>query len=443
MYIEKKLPSVLRPIVEKWGKSGTSFYLGPENIFFYKGKRIRYRSNPGISSRKGSWYAKSKDWTSDQVPLLKSSQVEDVAMCLAQYHKPSSWAILVDYRCNYACPMCPFWGEGYNGDYWVGRENLRRVMPKEEVFSYIDILVENNIETVTLSSPGEIFLYPDWEEISGYAAKKGLRVGVITNGSMIGPKFVKRMEAAGITNVSVSLDALSQETYAKVRSDKDRDYNRAMESPILLKENGFTVQVAFVRQKENLHEVSAFKEYWRQKPIDSISIGFQTEYSDGLSKDKLELNKQDDFIHGICSWYGNFVVLNNGIVTACCEMQTLYKDDHSFELPVVKFGQADYARTVSEMNKLLSEKNSPLLPICKKCAMYTLPFVLEEEIGDWIVTRIGGKETWTRNSTVKGIYKILMKHAPSVVPLARVIYLKAQKVANQSVYLTNKIRRLT
>lgn len=392
-YKSKNMPDLLLPVVNKWSKKGMRFYLGPENMFRYQRKNLQFKCNPNIPTTYGSWYVKSIGFKGN-IPDLTKEQFGDIATHLIQYFKPVSWGLIVDYRCNYSCSMCPFQGKGYVGDYWTDRQSQKRIMPEDEAIQYIDKLAQNKVNRVVLTSPGELFLYPHWERVASYIAEKGLIVTIITNGSLINTQMCQRMIKAGIQEVNVSLDAVSQKIYAQVRSDQLKHYKTAMQAPLLLKKYGFKVRVNFVRQKRNIHEVDEFIKYWKDTEVDFISIGFQTEYHDGFSVDKIGYQKEY-FIPGFCSWYGNFVILADGTVTACCMMQTLYKDQESHGLPKMHFLKFPYQDIVKRMNKLMN-KDSPLNPICQKCSMYTIPTSDYYTVDGWKLIRTRGKESWER-----------------------------------------------
>lgn len=425
MLREHNLPASLRPVVDAWDKKGVKFYVGPENLFSFKGKKIKYLANPDITSRPGSWYAVSEGFTYEQVPQLTTGQIEDVATHLATFLRPERFVLLVDYRCNYRCPMCPHWGEGYVGDYWDERQSLRRVVPKEEVLADIDTLAANGIEAVCITSPGELFLYPHWKEVTSYAAKKGLLVTTITNGSLLDKKMCQTLRDCGISAVSVSLDAVSQPVYAEVRSPSVRHYHTATNAPLLLKDEGLMVTVAFVIQKANQHEKDAFLQHWRNTPVDEIYIGYETEYHDGFSVTKAPI-ADDEFVHGLCSWWGNFLVQNNGNTTGCCGMTLVYRDNEAHGLPVTDFRKQPFSEIMQTMGDLISKPDSPLLPICRNCAMYTLPVIEEEYVDGWQVSRMRGMENWRRNGYKLRIRSFLERNAPAMLPFAQKVYRRAR-----------------
>lgn len=394
MFIDKEVPLILKGIIDKWIKEDKEFLINSDIISNYKGKKICYKyCNDEINNKR--WYAKRYKYN-DRVNGITEEQYEDIAKCLIQYYKPNKWTIILDYKCNYSCPMCPFQGDGYVGDYWIERQKLKRVMPIEEVKQIIDKLYNNNIYKICLTSPGELFLYPFWREAVSYAKSKKMEVSTITNGSLINESLCKEMSSLGIDSVSVSLDAISEETYSKVRSNIKQNYLNAINSPIIMKKHGINVNVHFVRQKDNIHETEEFVAYWKNKEVDSISIGYQTEYHDGYSKDVLDFGK-DRFLQGMCSWYGNFAILADRTVTACCEMQTLYKDDYTYDLPRMDFIKMPYDEIVRTMNELMYKDGSPLEEICKRCAMFTIPVYTKEKNLGWTLTCTKGQKVWRRN----------------------------------------------
>lgn len=414
MYQNKNLPESLLTVVEKWSNSCKDFYLGPENIFLYQGRKIKYLSNPDIPEEKGTWFAASGNFDSGIIPELTREQIEEIALCLAKYFRPYRWSITLDYHCNFTCSMCPFHGGGYesdfNEDYWKRRMSQKRVFPKDEAFDIIDVIAGNGITQLNLGTVGELFLYPYWREVANYAHKKEMELGTITNGSMINDELCKSMKEVGIVNVRVSLDALTYETYSKVRSSIRKNFETAVNAPLLLKKHGFTVNVHFVKVQENIHEAKDFLEYWKGTDVDSISMANQLVYHERVTTDKplsMDANPQyesasgrDEFIHGICSKYGNFITQLNGNVVGCCEMTALYLDDDPGGLPVLNFKNDSFDQCIESLKGLIMDKKSPLLSVCWKCPLYTL-FTEEETVPGWRVYRTKERETWVRLGTSK------------------------------------------
>ena len=78
--------------------------------------------------------------------------------------------------------MCGQWGEGG----WarkLPKEVISKGLPIEQLEIFIDD-ISSFKPAITLFG-GEPFLYPDWENLVYYIKSKGLRVNVITNGTLI------------------------------------------------------------------------------------------------------------------------------------------------------------------------------------------------------------------------------------------------------------------
>lgn len=409
MYESKNLCEPIKAVVDKWNKEGRDFYIGPENIFRYKNRDIEYKTSMEINSTKNSWYASNKEFK--DIPELELWQIKDISNELIKYYKPNTIGLILDYRCNYKCKMCPFHGKGYKGEYWNNRQGLMRTVQKEEAFILIDKINNNGIKNIVLSSAGEIFSYPYWEDVAQYADSKNMKTTIITNGSMIDEEMCKRIKTVGIANVSVSIDALSEEVYIQVRNTSIENYKKAINAPILLKKYGFNVNIHFVIQEENKHELEEFKEYWKNQNIDSLSIGYEIQHTEkGYMYSKSEVstgNKEEDI--GICSKYGDFVILQNGVVTGCCEMQLLINDLDSFGIPNVNFLEEEYDNIINKVNDLIAKDEAPLRKHCSECALYTNLFVEKEHVGAWIVTKKRNHEVWIRNRFVVDEKKIIDK----------------------------------
>ena len=186
-------------------------------------------------------------------------------MAMLQSYKPTSWSLLLDWRCIYTCPMCPFHGEGYTGDYWKNRQKQRTVVPLETAKWRIDLLKHYGASHLSLISSGEIFLYPYWKDVADYAKDLGFSLGTTTNGAMITPELCQELIKHGFTNISVSHDAITFETYKQVRSADRKNFEAAMKAPEMLTDAGLKVNVHFVQQDANIHEKQQYIDMWKNQ----------------------------------------------------------------------------------------------------------------------------------------------------------------------------------
>lgn len=400
----KNIPRSLEPVVNRWVAEGKEFYVGPENLFLFDAHKIQFLSNPDIPTAAGSWHCdtRSNGNAAGPIPELSASQIQELAMELARHHQPTKWTLCLDYHCNYDCPMCPYHGSGYEEeeqfkDYWEKHASQKKVVTLEDAIRLIDILDQNGIKILSIQSAGELFLYPFWKEVARYAHGKGMKLWGITNGSLIDEKVCQILQETGFTDMRVSLDAFSYDVYSKIRSRRKEWYDRAMAAPRLLTQHGIKVNVHFVKQDVNLHEIDAFLNHWKQSPdVDSISIAAQFVYSEDGCANKFENDiPRSRYVHGLCTKYGNFSSWNDGTIIPCCGATPVYTDNDSHGLPKLKLNGGNFKESLEAMNRLMSDPQSPFKKFCAKCSLYTA-YSTEKKVDGWIVNITPERETWRR-----------------------------------------------
>jgi MoaA/NifB/PqqE/SkfB family radical SAM enzyme len=103
------------------------------------------------------------------------------------------WEITL--ACNAACVHCGSRAGPARPDELDAREALE----------LCDALADLGTREVTLSG-GEPLLRPDWPEIAGRLAARGVRVDVISNGLALDDAAAKRMAEAGVAGATLSID---------------------------------------------------------------------------------------------------------------------------------------------------------------------------------------------------------------------------------------------
>lgn len=388
MFQKENVPKKLESIVERWNQQEKEYYIGPENLFFYNHHQITYKGGEDIPL--SGWRASNGKASNNY--MLSKEDVEDIAQELLQYYKPTKWTLILDWHCNYQCPMCCYHGDGManDEDYYKDRGGQKKVVSKEEAYERIDCLADYGIKSLSIMSMGEILLYPYWREVSIYAHNKGLDLWTITNGSLWTEDTVKEAVAMGYTDIRVSLDTISYETYKHIRSDKKEYYERAIRLPELLMKYGIKTNVHFVEQKENQDERQEFLAYWKGKKVDSISMAKQYYCKDDTV---IDLNEEMDKerIEGLCTAFGNMQTLPDGNTYCCCgRMFEVSREDRKLESvecqSVVDDAINDMRTCGSEMRK-----------ICRRCSMY-VPYSDEKIINGWKIIKNSERETWIKLS---------------------------------------------
>lgn len=101
-------------------------------------------------------------------------------------------------RCNLRCLHCY---SDSTAKHYPGELSLR------ECIGVIDDLADYEVPAVLLSG-GEPMMHPHFYDLAGYAAARGLRVTVSTNGTRIDPTAASRLKDLGVTYVGISLDGI-------------------------------------------------------------------------------------------------------------------------------------------------------------------------------------------------------------------------------------------
>jgi len=130
---------------------------------------------------------------------------------LAMLHpeRPLLTQLVVTRRCNLTC--------GYCNEY----DDHSAPVPKDVLFERIDHLAKLGTLVLTLTG-GEPFLHPELDEVVAHAVSHGMIVTSISNAYPLTEQWVKRMNAAGLTLLQVSVDNIepnevSQKSWTKIR----------------------------------------------------------------------------------------------------------------------------------------------------------------------------------------------------------------------------------
>lgn len=131
--------------------------------------------------------------------------LERVAYDFAFNRLPILGELAVTYRCNNRCRFC-YAGcgskagslpPGYSGDE-LDTAGMKRV---------IDIFKDEAKIPFFSFTGGEPLIRQDIEELAAYAYSRGLRVNLVTNGTLATPARAASLRASGITTAQVSLEA--------------------------------------------------------------------------------------------------------------------------------------------------------------------------------------------------------------------------------------------
>jgi len=109
-------------------------------------------------------------------------------------------------------------------------------------------------QPIIILTGGEPLLRKDIFTLADYGTKKGLRMVMGTNGTLITPDITKKIQDSGIKRVSISLDGSTRERHDAFRQ-VDGAFDRAIKGIAYLKERGIEFQINTTITKYNLFEL--------------------------------------------------------------------------------------------------------------------------------------------------------------------------------------------
>ena len=187
----------------------------------------------------------------------------------------------ITHLCNLRCSHC------YQDDY-------HSHMPKEQLLSilnkFADFVSDNHyIGQINLTG-GEPLLHPDFMFLAQEIKKRGLRLGILTNGTLITEDYARFLHGIRPVFVQISLDG-TKNTHDAIRG-KD-SFSLALKGIKHLKKHQIRVLVSFTAQKGNYKDFTRLASICKRYKVDKLWWD-RVVTDDKDSTDKLALT-QDQF----------------------------------------------------------------------------------------------------------------------------------------------------
>jgi MoaA/NifB/PqqE/SkfB family radical SAM enzyme len=120
-------------------------------------------------------------------------QARMVARAIQDKHHPILAHIIPMRRCNLSCTYC--------NEY----DKVSNPVPLEEMLRRVDQLANLGTSIITISG-GEPLLHPDLDAIIGHIRKRGAIATIITNGYLLTPDRIQKLNRAGLEHLQISID---------------------------------------------------------------------------------------------------------------------------------------------------------------------------------------------------------------------------------------------
>ena len=254
-------------------------------------------------------------------------------------------------HCNASCIMCP-------------RDKHDRphgIMDQAKYERSIDEVVALGAQRVVLTGFGEPLLDKRLEEKIAYAASKGLRTYIITNGSAITQKRAKGLIDAGLDEMRVSFYGMKPETYNAVMRGLEYEKTRDNLLHFLSLKGKTKVQLSYLVFDENEEDIEEFKAFWEPK-VDYIEIWKPHNFGDGreyrvrFGEKKKSCGRPE---------HGPLQIQWNGEVIPCCyDYNNQIILGNAFETPVL---DVLYGDKYNDLRDAHEKGEFHRFPYCDQC----------------------------------------------------------------------------
>ena len=112
---------------------------------------------------------------------------------------------------------------------------------------------------IIILTGGEPLLRPDIFEIAAYGNRKGFRMTMAVNGTLLSAEKTKQMLKAGIQRISVSIDGASAASHDSFRKVEGA-FEGALQGISYAREAGLDFQINTTITRQNLHELQPIQE---------------------------------------------------------------------------------------------------------------------------------------------------------------------------------------
>lgn len=281
------------------------------------------------------------------------------ALPKADMHFPNLICIELASICNLSCVHCPSHNPKYK-EQWR-KYGIMDIALFEKAMDEIDAYGSRNI---ALHKDGEPLLHPHIAQIlSRVKAKVNHHVYLTTNGHYLTAEIAQHILDSGINILNISLGAIHQEVYSKIRGGDIQKVLSNVEYLLKLKaeqNSPLRVNVQIINlEEENLtNEIDAFKKYWANK---DVKINVWDELTWGIK----ELKSKPAYRYPCFSLWDSFNINSDGKVSACCIdwNQQLVMGDFSSD-SIATIWQSPSFQQIR--NKHIAGKEHEL-PLCDKC----------------------------------------------------------------------------
>ena len=190
--------------------------------------------------------------------------------------------------CNLACIHCRAKAGAYASGHELSTEECMRIMDGIAAFSTPTIILTG----------GEPLLRPDIEELIAYGSSRGLRMVMAANGTLLDPEKARRLKAAGIVRISISLDGRDASVHDAFRGVSGA-FDAVMAAASACNEAGLPFQVNTTATRLNVADLGGIYDLARQMSAAAWHVFMLVPVGrgEGLKGEELNAAMYEDVLH--------------------------------------------------------------------------------------------------------------------------------------------------
>ncbi len=200
-------------------------------------------------------------------------------------HVPLVMSYNVTRECNMKCSHCYINATD---------KKLEDELTTKEAKTVIDQIYQVSNPLLILSG-GEPLLRSDIFELIEYGSKKGLKMGLGSNGYLIDDAVAKKLKKAGIATVSISLDSNIPAQHDEFRGVAGA-WEKAVNACKALRKNGVLVQVNTTLTHENYNQIDDIMTLAESIGVENFHLFFLVPTGRGTKLTDISPQKYEDMI---------------------------------------------------------------------------------------------------------------------------------------------------
>jgi GeoRSP system radical SAM/SPASM protein len=189
-----------------------------------------------------------------------------------------NWA--VTNRCNFKCRHC------------YSRNDPSEELDKQHLFASIEKAVKAGVFSINFGG-GEPLLRKDLLEIAQFAAEKGMKVSMNSNGYFVSSDMAMKLKNHGFSKIGISIDSHVPEVHDSFRGVEGA-HQRAVEALSLLKQAGIETSLSSVICRINYKNLVELIEFARRHNVGHVNLhNFKCTGLGYTHKDELDLAPEE------------------------------------------------------------------------------------------------------------------------------------------------------